>query len=119
MNWYIAAIVLAVLVSIVSLIEIWQQYKQYKALEQESNRAKGELEMSKKREKNEVEELKKMLDSFEKELNAELERELGNIMGAENPFEALMNLGKEPKLDPIKDFDHPSMMKKPEDEKWQ
>ena len=73
--------------------------------------------MSKK--KNEAEELKKMLDSFEKELNAELERELGNIMGAENPFEALTKLGKEPELDPVKDFNHPSMMKKPEEEEWQ
>ena len=74
---------------------------------------KREKLMSKK--KSEEEEIREMLEVFEKELNAELDK----ISLSDNPFEALMNLRKEPKLDPIKDFDHPSMMKKPEDEEWQ
>ena len=69
--------------------------------------------MSKK--KLEEKEMKEALEMFEKELSAELDK----IALLDNPFEALMKLGKEPELDPVKDFNHPSMMKKPEDEEWQ
>lgn len=74
---------------------------------------KREKLMSKK--KLEEKEMKEALEMFEKELSAELDK----IALSDNPFEALMNLGKEPELDPVKDFNHPSMMKKPEDEEWQ
>ena len=74
---------------------------------------KREKLMSKK--KLEEKEMKEALEMFEKELSAELDK----IALLDNPFEALMKLGKEPELDPVKDFNHPSMMKKPEDEEWQ
>ena len=67
------------------------------------------LEMSKK---DEEKAMKEALELFEQELSRELEK----IEMSDNPLEALMNLGKEPELDPIKDFNHPRMLKKPEGE---
>lgn len=57
--------------------------------------------------------MKEALEMFEKELSAELEK----IEMSDNPLEALLKLGREPELDPIKDFD--KILKKPEGEEWQ
>lgn len=62
--------------------------------------------------KDEEKAMKEALELFEQELSRELEK----IEMSDNPLEALMNLGKEPELDPIKDFNHPRMLKKPEGE---
>lgn len=57
--------------------------------------------------------MKEALELFEKELNAELDK----IAMSDNPFEALLNIGKEKELDPVKDFS--KILTKPKGEHWQ
>lgn len=78
----------------------------------DQNKKREKLEMSKR---DEEKAMKEALELFEKKLSAELDK----IAMSDNPFEALLNIGKEKELDPIEDFDHPKLRTKPKGEHWQ
>ena len=98
-EWYILIPMIVITIFTIG-VGIWAS-RQYK---------KRENLMSKK---DEEKAMKEALEMFEQELSRELEK----IEQEDNPLEALLNLGKEPDLDPIKDFD--KILKKPEGEPWQ
>lgn len=109
MSGVVISLIAGILVGLV-ILYIHQQYKQWKWLNKEEKRAREKLEMSKR---DEEKAMKEALELFEKELNAELDK----IAMSDNPFEALLNIGKEKELDPVKDFN--KILTKPKGEHWQ
>lgn len=97
-NYVDLAVILSVIIILMSTYQIWKQYKKREELVSKKDEEKA---------------MKEALEMFEKELSAELDK----IAMSDNPLEALMKMGQEPELDPIKDFN--KILKKPEGEPWQ